>query len=478
MNDLSRLNADSTSVPSDKEGTALPQELQSAPPEKPSVASDAWELAVASSPATSPSGSEPDLPVESKTASENTPEVTPETELGADLQVDSQISEPVEAEKEDAGNIETPESEIQAHSVHSEPAQTTQISEVDDVYSCARVVGARLTQLREEKNWLLDDVSAQLKVPVSKLRALEAGEVSVLPDAAFTLGLVRAYSKMLGIDPAPFIEELRNANGPLKEALTNLGMHRELLAKHVLNAPSLVRSKWAGFKRHQGRFAALIGLGVACLAIVGLLVFGHKEASLRSVSAEELAAATNANSQGLPTPAELTAQSAALPNQGVIPATQTVVPAKPVLASSAPVAVHQVSSSLSPATLTPAQAPAPATMAPTAQPAANNALAPATTLAPGVTPVAPVQAQVVGPTAVIHFRVSQDNWISVSQTDGKVLYAGLLKAGSERNVQGVAPFKVTAGSKTGLDAVTLNGKPVDLSKYLATKQDVVRFNLQ
>ncbi len=471
MNDLSRLNADSTSVPSDKEGTALPQELQLAQPEKPSVASDAWELAVASSPATSSSGSEADLPVEPKTASENTPEATPETGLEADLQVDPQISLPVEAEKKDAGNIETPENEIQAHLVHSDSAQTTQISEVDDVYSCARVVGARLTQLREEKNWLLDDVSAQLKVPVSKLRALEAGEVSVLPDAAFTLGLVRAYSKMLGIDPAPFIEELRNANGPLKEALTNLGMHRELLAKHVLNAPSLVRSKWAGFKRHQGRFAALIGLGVACLAIVGLLVFGHKEASLKSVSTEELAAAANANSQGLPTPAELTAQSAALPNQGA-------VPAKSVLASSAPVSVQPVNSSLSPATLTPAEAPAPATIAPTAQPAANNALAPATTLAPGVAPTAPVQPQVVGPTAIIHFRVSQDNWISVSQADGKVLYTGLLKAGSERNVQGVPPFKVTAGSKTGLDAVTLNGKPIDLSKYLATRQDVVRFNLQ
>ncbi|MFP3186064.1 MAG: helix-turn-helix transcriptional regulator, partial [Paraburkholderia sp.] len=74
-------------------------------------------------------------------------------------------------------------------------------------------VGARLTQLRESKNWSIDDVSARLKVSSAKLRALEAGDISQLPDTTFALGVVRSYAKMLGADPAPFTQALRREKG-------------------------------------------------------------------------------------------------------------------------------------------------------------------------------------------------------------------------------------------------------------------------
>src|ERR1700744_2084875 len=74
-------------------------------------------------------------------------------------------------------------------------------------------VGARLTQLRESKNWSIDDVSARLKVSSAKLRALEAGDISQLPDTTFALGVVRSYAKRLGADPAPFTQALRREKG-------------------------------------------------------------------------------------------------------------------------------------------------------------------------------------------------------------------------------------------------------------------------
>jgi hypothetical protein len=55
-------------------------------------------------------------------------------------------------------------------------------------------VGARLTQLRESKGWTIEDVSARLKVSVTKLRALESGDISHLPDTTFALGVVRSRS--------------------------------------------------------------------------------------------------------------------------------------------------------------------------------------------------------------------------------------------------------------------------------------------
>ncbi|MGC2036283.1 helix-turn-helix domain-containing protein, partial [Paraburkholderia caledonica] len=74
-------------------------------------------------------------------------------------------------------------------------------------------VGARLTQLRESKGWSIEDVSARLKVAPAKLRALESGDISHLPDTTFALGVVRSYAKMLGADPAPFTQALRREKG-------------------------------------------------------------------------------------------------------------------------------------------------------------------------------------------------------------------------------------------------------------------------
>ncbi|HXZ10140.1 MAG TPA: helix-turn-helix domain-containing protein, partial [Paraburkholderia sp.] len=81
-------------------------------------------------------------------------------------------------------------------------------------------VGARLTQLRESKGWTVEDVSTRLKVAPAKLRALEAGDVSQLPDTTFALGVVRSYAKMLGVDATPFSQALRRVRGVPEPDLT------------------------------------------------------------------------------------------------------------------------------------------------------------------------------------------------------------------------------------------------------------------
>ncbi len=437
MNDLSRLNADSTSVPKHEDEVGKPEEPLATPIS--------------------------DVPVQAQPSSSH---------LASEATDKEHVDSVVDAQTQDAE--EMPAILDSAASQNEETTQT-QPAESEERYNCARVVGARLAQLREEKNWLLDDVSAQLKVPVSKLRALEAGEVSVLPDAAFTLGLVRAYSKMLGIDPMPFIEELRNANGPLKDALAGLGMHRELLSKNVLTTHYLAKSKEGFLTRFSARrVAALLGLSLACIAVVGLLVYGYHESSLKTVSNEQIVTEEK-QAESLPTPAAL--------NTPAAPVASSPASVKPVSSSIASTATAHAASTLPgmssntpppPSVATQPPAPAVAAPKPAAPTPATQAVATTSPAAPSVSPAAASSATHF---AVVHFQVSQDNWISVSQADGKLIYAGLLKAGAQRSVQGWAPFKVTAGSKTGLDVVTLDGKPVDLSRYLATKQDVVRFNL-
>src|SRR3984957_21058491 len=107
-----------------------------------------------------------------------------------------------------------PEKTVSAAS--TAPGGIQQAASLDSVAA----VGARLTQLREAKNWSLDDVSARLKVSPQKLRALESGDLGLFPDRNFAAGIVRSYAKIMGADPAPFTTALRHASGPVEQNLS------------------------------------------------------------------------------------------------------------------------------------------------------------------------------------------------------------------------------------------------------------------
>ena len=90
----------------------------------------------------------------------------------------------------------------------------------DAAPTSAAGVGARLARLREARRWSIEDVSTRLKVPPAKLRAIEAGDLSGLPDMTFTLGVIRAYAKLLGVDSAPLTAALRQSSGPIEQDLS------------------------------------------------------------------------------------------------------------------------------------------------------------------------------------------------------------------------------------------------------------------
>jgi cytoskeleton protein RodZ len=73
--------------------------------------------------------------------------------------------------------------------------------------------------------------------------------------------------------------------------------------------------------------------------------------------------------------------------------------------------------------------------------------------------------------------VTQDSWFSVRDKGGKEVFSGIVHAGDTKEVAGEAPFKVTVGNKAGLESLTLDGQPVDPSKYSAAKGNVARFAL-
>lgn len=85
-------------------------------------------------------------------------------------------------------------------------------SPADDVTpngSAATPVGAELRAARERFGWSLADVSANLRIRYAHLAALEEGRLPDLPGLAYGIGFLRAYAKLLGLDPDEMSRRLR-----------------------------------------------------------------------------------------------------------------------------------------------------------------------------------------------------------------------------------------------------------------------------
>jgi cytoskeleton protein RodZ len=334
-------------------------------------------------------------------------------------------------------------------------------------------VGARLAQLRESKGWSIEDVSARLKVSVTKLRALEAGDLSHLPDTTFALGVVRSYAKMLGADPAPYTQALRRERGVPAPDLT-------MPASAGADLPRGKVSLSLGSNAPRRR-SWLWGVAAVVVALIALAMWhtngGDSSAWLARLKATASGAGSTSAAGGASGAAANVAQGST-----------TVQPADNADASDAQTAGAAQSASQSdeqqaqPAAAAPAAA-APNAAASSANPAAATANAAAqastTTAAAAANAASAGAAQQAVPAggSTVAVKVAQDSWFSIRQKDGKEVFSGLVHAGDTKEVSGEAPFKVTVGNKAGLDSITLDGQPVDPAKYASAKGNVARFAL-
>ena len=337
-------------------------------------------------------------------------------------------------------------------------------------------VGARLTQLRESKNWSIDDVSARLKVSSAKLRALEAGDISQLPDTTFALGVVRSYAKMLGADPAPFTQALRREKGvPAPDLSMPASSGRDLPRGRV----SLSLGGSSGGQKHR---SWLWGIAAVIVAVIALGMWhtngGDSSAWLARLRATANSAAGN-NANGA---SGAVAQGQAAGSEAVA---DEAAPAASALDQNQPAATDNAASAVQMPTPLPmadgASSAAPAVATPAAPKAASQAQAATKAAsAPVVATTANGASDAVQAAAgesVVALRVTQDSWFSVRQSDGKELFSGLVHAGDSKEISGVGPFKVTVGNKAGLDSMTLDGQPVDPAKYASAKGNVARMTL-
>jgi len=87
-------------------------------------------------------------------------------------------------------------------------------------------LGSKLRDARVAKNLTLEDIAHTTKIPGASLAHLEAGRFEALPAPVFVRGFIRAYARVVGVDPSPFVR-LYEATGrplePVDESLLGLG---------------------------------------------------------------------------------------------------------------------------------------------------------------------------------------------------------------------------------------------------------------
>lgn len=296
--------------------------------------------------------------------------------------------------------------------------------------SMAPTAGTILREARQAAGVHVAALAVALKVPVSKLEALEADNFGALPDAVFTRALASSICRTLKIDPAPVLERLPQSQPPRLSADSG-GLNAAFKDPHAKAAAPLASSSGS-----RSVAMAVLALLVGA-AVVYFLPRGPQESASPEVPAAEAAAPA-------PTPAAEPAPAAA-PAAAVAPA----VPAAPTASAAVAAPAAVVAPAAAPASVA-AQAPVASASAAAAQPAVTSS-------------------------GIVEFRARAESWIQVRDASGTVTLQRSLAAGETASASGKLPLSVIVG-KASATEVLVRGTPFDLASV--ARENVARFEVK
>ncbi len=334
-----------------------------------------------------------------------------------------------------------------------------------------RIPGQALAAQREAMGWSVEQVADQLKLAVRQVVALEAGDYASLPSPAVTRGFVRAYAKLMKMDPAPLVAQIEMESPAPADTSAATAARRPAPA-------SFSESK---FPSHGKRSALPLGWIAGAVVVVaaaaaawqfGLVPFGqHADGNTVAAPATPAASATVADGHAVETLQNPSVPLISVPGASATDAASATAPAAggaaTPAATTAPGPVVNV-----PSTTAAGAPPATAPAAP-ANPAATLGNAPVAAAPAAATPAAAPAA--AGANALV-LNVREDSWIEVRPAKGgAALISRLVKAGSIETVNVDQPVRVVVGNPTGVTA-TLRGASVALPAVPG--KTLARVNLQ
>jgi cytoskeleton protein RodZ len=266
--------------------------------------------------------------------------------------------------------------------------------------------------------------------------AIEAGDYAALPSPAVTRGFVRAYAKILRLDPAPLVALVPMDNPVPEETGGTVRGNRPTSFSHS-------RSRYPTHGKRSGLpMAWIAGVVVVAAAAGAAWHFG-----LVKMPGSE----TVANGEAvLHAPVETTTVAT--------PVSDTVHnPSVPLISVPAPADANGATGTGRSANTTPVAPAAVTPPAATTTPATAGTTPAATT--PPAAPAAAAPAAAGANTLVLNVR--EDSWIEVKPQGGKALISRLVRAGSTETVDVPGTATLVVGNPAGVSA-TLRGAAVAL----------------
>ncbi|MCW5234883.1 helix-turn-helix domain-containing protein [Verminephrobacter eiseniae] len=286
-----------------------------------------------------------------------------------------------------------------------------------DATDSQATAGGLLRQAREASGMHIAALAGILKVPVSKLEALEADDHSVLTDTVFVRALAASVCRTLKVDAAPVL------------ALLPQNLPRLSANGAGINAP--VKSSAASATAFPGSASRSVILVVLALLLGALLLFFYPRHP------------PDAGVTPAPAGAPATTGSAADPaaQASTAASDMAAVPEPPAASMAGSAAVHS-SAAMAPASATTAQ------------------------VATGVG---------AGAAQLLVLRARSQSWVQVRDATGALALQRTLSAGESVSVAAPTPLSVVVGRADGTEAL-VRGNPFDLRAV--ARDNVARFEVK
>lgn len=273
--------------------------------------------------------------------------------------------------------------------------------------------GRRLRSEREALGVSVREVADTLNLSITVVQALEDDDYKQLPGAVFIRGYVRAYARLLDLDPVPLLDQLPAAGGRVVP---------------VAREPEL--AEW--IRRRPGLVLGALGSVVLVLLVAAVLWLWPEE------GLDSLWKSIDGSAVTVP-PVEADAawewEQAQQPVQ-TDPATSAAEPLPDGDGISAETSDGEL--------------------------AANTI--PAESVAASATEASGVQRLTATGTDTLTLRFNADCWVEISDVDGVVLYRELHRPDDVLDLVGQAPFRVKLGHAPGVE-LAFRGETIALAPH-------------
>ncbi len=286
-------------------------------------------------------------------------------------------------------------------------------------------LGDRLRQERERQGLTIEDIAQKTYIRKRYLEAVESGDHSVLPGEVYVKGFLRSYAEALGLNGWDFVAEYNRISGLLAEDKADPDADETSLADFESGATDAPR------QRSSGRM------------MQNPIILPAKQKYLHNKSKQDRRIV------------------------GIIALVLLLVATYVVFVPNgveAPGSGHSITESTIPSNL-PAEGEKDLEPVVTAEPEATTA---STMVTESLTSRQVITETVVQLPVNVLISASEDCWVEI-YIDGKLIYTGIITAGSKYEAQGEQKVQVRFGNPGGV-SVFHNGNPIgDIGRQVQTR---------